>query len=55
MFLNGNISYLDITKKLIKFMNKKESKLYKNIKPKNVEEILNLNKYVRFKILSKSI
>ena len=55
MFLNGKISYLDISKKLIKFMNNKEIKKFKKQKPKNVEEILSLNKYVRLKILSKSI
>ena len=55
MFLNGKISYLDISKKLIKFMNNKKIKKFKKQKPKNVEEILNLNKYVRLKILSKSI
>ena len=54
-FLNKQITFSEITKKLIKFLTKKEFKKYKLIKPKNVQEIIKLNKDVRLKINSKSI
>ena len=49
LFLLNRISFLDITKKLIMIMNLNEFKKYRLIKPKNFEEISNLNKYVRLK------
>ncbi len=52
LFLLNKISFLDITKKLIMIMNLKEFKKMKQIKPKNFEEISNLNKYVRLKTQS---
>ena len=54
-FLRKEIIFTEITKKLIKFLSKKEFKKYKLIQPKNVHEIKKLNKYVRLKISSKSI
>ena len=54
-FLNKQITFSEITKKLIKFVTKKEFKKYKLIQPKNVQEIIKLNKDVRLKINSKSI
>jgi len=49
-YLNGRIKYTDISNKLLKFINNKEFDKYKRIKPKKIENILNLNKYVRLKI-----
>ena len=40
---------------MIKFINKPEFKKYRHIQPKKIQEILKLNKYVRFNIWSKSI
>ena len=50
LYLNGNIEYEQIYKKMYKFINIKEFQKYKRIKPKKIENILNLNKYVRLKI-----
>ena len=50
LYLNGNIEYDQIYKKMYKFINIKEFQKYKRIKPKKIENILNLNKYVRLKI-----
>ena len=55
LFLNKEIKFNDISKKLIKFLTNKEFKKFKYIKPKSIDEILNLNKYVRLKIHSKAI
>lgn len=52
LFLNEKISYLDIFKKLYKFINLKEFAKYKKIEPKSVEEIIKLHNYVRLKIQS---
>ena len=49
-FLNKKIKFTEISEKLIKFINLKEFKKYKLIKPKNIKDIEQLNKYVRFKI-----
>ena len=49
-FLNKKIKFTEISKKLIKFINLKEFKKYKLIKPKNIKDIEQLNKYVRIKI-----
>ena len=45
-FLSKKIKYNDISKKLIKIMKTKEFLKYKNIRPKNVSEIIKLQKYV---------
>ena len=55
LFLKKKIKFNDISKKLIAFLNLKEFIKYKKIKPKNINEILDLNKYVRLKIRSLSV
>ncbi len=55
LFLNKKIKFIDISKILLKLIKNKNFMKYKRIKPKNVKEIIELNKYVRFKIKSKSI
>ena len=54
-FLNKKIKFIEINKKLIKFINLKEFIKYKSISPDNIDQIIELNNYVRFKIKSKSI
>ena len=55
MFLNGNIEYDEISKKLLNFVKNKKFTKYKKKSPKHVNEIINLDKYVRFKINPKSV
>ena len=52
MFLNNKIQFLDISRILLRILKNKEFLKYKQIKPKNIAEILRLNKYVRLKISS---
>ena len=54
-FLNGKIKYVDLSKKILKLINLREFTKYKNIKPKKIEDIIQLNKLVRLKIKTKSI
>ncbi len=54
-FLNGNIKFNQIQKKLIKIINLKEFKNFKYKKPKNLDQIIKLNKYVRLKTLNQCI
>ena len=54
-YLRKKIKFTDIYKKIIKIIKSRQFKKYKNIKPKNINEILTLNNYVRFKINSESI
>ena len=54
-FLNGEIKFLDISKKILKLINLREFTKYKNIRPKKIKDITNLNKLVRLKIKTKSI
>ena len=49
LFLNNQITYNDIYKKIIKLLNLKEFKIYKKKKPLNINQIIKLNKYVRLK------
>ena len=49
-YLNGQIKFDEIQTKLLNFINKKEFRKFKRIKPKKIENIINLNKYVRLKI-----
>ena len=51
-FLNGNIKFNEIHKILFKIVNLKEFKKFKYKKPKNLEQIIELNKYVRLKTLN---
>ena len=55
LFLNKQIKFIEIEKKLFKFIKNKEFLNYKKKCPKNVTEILNLNNYVRLKIIKKSV
>ncbi len=55
LYLLKKIKYEDIHVNLIRFLKKKIIVNLKKYKPKNVAEIINLNKYVRFKIISESI
>ncbi|MDC0641978.1 1-deoxy-D-xylulose-5-phosphate reductoisomerase [Candidatus Pelagibacter sp.] len=50
LFLNGEIKFIEIQKKIIKFVKRNEFTKYKSIYPKNLKEIIDLNEYVRFKI-----
>ncbi len=53
LFLKKRIKFNDISKSLIKFLEINEFKKYKKICPKNINDILKLNDYVRLKIFSK--
>ncbi len=55
LYLNKKLTFTDISKKLLNFINKKEFKKYKLIKPKNIQEILKLSEYVRLNLNPKSI
>ncbi len=55
LFLNKKIKFVDISKTLNKILILDEFKKYRSIKPKNIRDIMKLNKYVRFKINSLSI
>jgi len=53
LFLQKKIKFTEINIKLLNFIKKKEFLKYRNISPQNLNDILNLNKYVRLKILEK--
>ncbi len=55
LFLKKKIKYHEITKKLIKFISKKEFLKYKKKLPNSISEIVNLDRYVRLKINSKGV
>ena len=55
LYLSKKINYLDINKKLNKFLDLKEFSNLKKIPAKNISEILDLDKYVRLKINSKGV
>jgi 1-deoxy-D-xylulose-5-phosphate reductoisomerase len=55
MFLENKIKFTDISKILIKFVKKREFIRLKSIKPKNVDQIKQLNDYVSLKISSMSV
>ena len=48
-FLNKKITFLDISKKLLKLLKREEFKKYKHITPLNIDQIITLNKHVRLK------
>ena len=54
-FLNEKIKFTDISTKMINFIKKREFKKFKFIQPKKIQDIVELSKYVRSKINSKSI
>ena len=49
-FLNKEISFLDISKLMLKIINNKEFLKFKKITPKNIDEITHLSHYVSLKI-----
>ncbi len=51
LYLKKKIKFLDINKLLFKFISQKEFLKYKTKIPKSVNEISNLNQYVRLKII----
>ena len=53
LFLNKKISFTDIQKKLFKFISNKEFLIYKQKYPRNFQDIVDLNYYVRL-IISKN-
>jgi 1-deoxy-D-xylulose-5-phosphate reductoisomerase len=55
LFLAKKISYSDIHFFLKKILTSKEFQKYKSKVPKNINEILSLNEYVRLKTLSLSV
>jgi 1-deoxy-D-xylulose-5-phosphate reductoisomerase len=55
LFLADKIKFNDIYKTLIKLITLKEFKKLKIKYPQSIKEILDLNNYVRLKIIKKSI
>ena len=55
LYLKNKIKYHHISTKLFKIINLKEIKLLKNKTPKNVNEILKINSYVKTKVMDLSI
>ena len=55
MYLNGAISYSEISKKLLNFIKNKDFIKLKKKTPKNISDIINLDKYVRLKLNSKVV
>ena len=55
LFLNNEIKFVDIQKKLFKIINKKKFSKYKKKYPKKIKDIVELNNYVRLKTLENSI
>tara|TARA_A100001035_G_C27758666_1_gene490095 strand:- start:509 stop:1672 length:1164 start_codon:yes stop_codon:yes gene_type:complete len=55
LFLEKKIKFNDIQKKLIQIVNNKKFIKYKRLKPKKIQQIIDLNKQVKFQINSKSI
>jgi 1-deoxy-D-xylulose-5-phosphate reductoisomerase len=50
LYLNKKIKFKELSNNIYKFVNLKEFNKYKLIKPKKIEDIEKLNKYVRLKI-----
>lgn len=55
LYLNNKIKYKDIQSKLIKILSLKEFTKFKKLKPRNISDIIKLDKHVRFKLSSKSV
>ena len=53
LYLKKQINFIDIQKKLFQLIKSKQFLKYKKIYPKKIKEILDLNKYVRLKIMEK--
>ncbi len=54
LFLNKKIKFIDIQKKLFKIINKKKFLKFKKKYPKKIQDIVELNNYVRLKTLENS-
>ena len=54
-FLKNEINFNDISKFLFKIINLNEFKKFKNITPKNVDEVVKLANYVSLKIKNISV
>ena len=52
LFLNKKISYTNLIKKLLKFVSSKDFYKYKFIEPKKIDDILNLNNYIKSRIFN---
>jgi len=52
-FLEKKIKFTDIHKQLFKILNDDEFLIYRKIEPKKLNDILDLNKYVRLKLIKK--
>ena len=50
LFLDGKINFLDIVKKLLMIMKRREFNKYRYIYPKNFDQIKSLSSYVRLKV-----
>ena len=55
LYLKEKIKFTDINKKLLKFIKLKEFLKFKKIHPNNMNDIIDLNNYVRLKIIKKSV
>ena len=55
LFLEKKIRFNDIPRLFFKYLQKKEFKKFKKIKPKTYNDIINLDKFVRLKINTKSL
>ncbi len=53
LYLDKKIKFIDIQKKLFKLIKSKHFLKYKKIYPKNINDILKLNQYVRLKVFEK--
>ena len=53
LFLKKKISFLEIQKIFLKIVNNNNFEKFKKINPNNIQDIINLNKYVSLKILKK--
>ena len=49
MFLNKKIKFIEIEKSLLKIINIAEFRKYKKKSPKNINEIIELSRYVHLK------
>ena len=50
LFLDNRIKYTDISKKMHNMLRLKEFKKYKMIKIKNINEIININRNIKYKV-----
>tara|TARA_B100001093_G_scaffold408413_1_gene397259 strand:+ start:3364 stop:4527 length:1164 start_codon:yes stop_codon:yes gene_type:complete len=55
LFLDKKIRFIDIQKNLFKLIKRKEFSIFKHKYPKNIQEIIDLNNYVRLKIAQNNI